>query len=120
MGENKILAFRSRVQKDTGLREQRGEVKRLKSGHPASSSDKEGERPRKMSSWNKRKKRSAEIQRKCFEHAIRAVVEFKGTDEDVERMQEEIWQRELVSEEKRGTRTIVAIRVTISILKQFL
>ena len=52
-----------------------------------------------MSTRNKRKKRSAEIQldaqRKCFEHVIRAVGDFKGMDENVGRMQAEIWQREL-------------------------
>ena len=48
-GENKILAYRSQAQQDTGPRELRGEVKRLKSGHPASSSEKEGERPKAVS-----------------------------------------------------------------------
>ena len=48
-GGNKILAYRGQAQQDTGLRELRGEVKRLKSGHPASSSEKEGERPKAVS-----------------------------------------------------------------------
>ena len=51
---------------------------------------------------NGQQKSSWMHQRKCFEHVIRAVGDFKGMDENVERMQAEIWQRELESIAKKN------------------
>ena len=129
--ENKILACRSQAQQDTGPRELRGEVKRLKSGHPASSSEKEGERPKAVSQKEDvhMEQKEEKVSRNpvgCTEEVLRTRDTGSGRVQGYGRKRWEDAGRDLAKgvgkhrEEKRGKGTIAAKRITIFILLQYL
>ena len=110
-GENKILALSE--SSSTGHRAPRaawrsqeaqkrppsffiGEVRGATNGSKSGGRCPHGTRGR-----NGQEKIQLDAQNKCSGHVIRAVGGFKGMDENVERMQAEIWQRELESIAKK-------------------